>query len=53
MLEEAIYHYLTERGVEYNPGVEIEFHIDYPEGYNVPKEAIKEISVRCHLGKPR
>jgi hypothetical protein len=53
MLLEAIFHYIAERGIKYGPGVEIEWNVDFNEGYNVPKEAIKDISVRCYLGKPQ
>ena len=47
LLLEAIFHYLTERGIKYGPGVDIEWNIDFQEGWNVPKEAIKDISARC------
>jgi len=52
-LTEAILHYLDERGIKYGPDVEVQWNVDFQEGYNVPKEAIKDVSVRCYLGKPR
>jgi hypothetical protein len=48
MLEEAVQHYLIrEKGVK--NAYQIEWNIDFHEGYNVPKEAIKNISARCYL----
>lgn len=52
-LLEAIFRYLAQREIKVNPGTEIQWHIDFHEGYNVPPEAIKDISAICYLGKPR
>jgi hypothetical protein len=49
-LLEAIFHYLAERQTKIGPGVEIQWKIDYHEGYNVPPAAIKDISTVCYLG---
>jgi hypothetical protein len=50
MLEEAVLHYLVDRGIKHYHGVQIEWHVVYNQGYRVPQEAIKNVSARVHLG---
>ena len=52
-LLEAIFHYLSEREIKYGPGVDIQWKIDFYEGYNIPPEAIRDISAVCYLGATR